>query len=274
MKTPSTKLTLLPPPVCACGCGETPKTPGATWCAGHKRGRRNKTGFVWIEGLHYEVKDSGCWEWLMGTVSGYGWNGGMAHRRGYESLYGKLPRNLECHHVCRNRLCVNPDHLEVINASEHRRQHKHGDSHLTPADIVAMREAAWAGETYEDIAPRYGIHAVQVGRICAGKQWKNVGGPIGDPPLRCRHCNAELDVKLRTKRYCNTTCQSAWHREQERQKAEHQCEKCHRGATRFYKGHYFCGHHAKRHENDPALVHLGSIYAHGRTREAARRNAA
>lgn len=238
--------------------------------------------FPFVEGRDYRVDDAGCWVWL-GWIDGQGYGRcqiealkratgtARAHRVGWLVLHGqRLSRRDELHHVCRNTACVNPAHLEVLDASEHRRQHKHGDSHLTHGDIIAMREAAWTGEEYEDIAPRYGIHPNQVSRICRGTQWANVGGPTGTPPLRCRHCNAELDVKLRTKRYCNTTCQSAWFREQERQSAAAQCAECHRAATAIYRGEHFCGYHCKRYWDDPELVRLGSTYAAGRTREARR----
>lgn len=37
-----------------------------------------------------------------------------AHRFGYELLVGTIPDNLELDHLCRNRLCVRPEHLEPV----------------------------------------------------------------------------------------------------------------------------------------------------------------
>lgn len=66
----------------------------------------------------------GCWEW-QGAVStsGYG-NFGIwpktasAHRFAYELVRGPVPDGLELDHLCRNRLCVNPAHLEAVTRRE------------------------------------------------------------------------------------------------------------------------------------------------------------
>lgn len=61
-----------------------------------------------------------CWEWKGSLTSkGYGScyykgrNRG-AHRVVYEFLVGKVPEGLQLDHLCRNRKCVNPKHLEPV----------------------------------------------------------------------------------------------------------------------------------------------------------------
>ncbi len=69
-------------------------------------------------------KSQGCWTWLGGLFkTGYGqfWNGKKvvrAHRYSYELLKGQIPKGLQLDHLCRNILCVNPDHLEPVTNKE------------------------------------------------------------------------------------------------------------------------------------------------------------
>ena len=66
-----------------------------------------------------------CWTWTAGTSEGYGQFGLSrrsgsirAHRFAYELLIGPVPDGLELDHLCRNRLCVNPAHLEPVSRRE------------------------------------------------------------------------------------------------------------------------------------------------------------
>jgi hypothetical protein len=66
----------------------------------------------------------GCWLWTGSyTGNGYGgfWTGERqvkAHRFSYEVHVGSIPTGMHLDHICRVRMCVNPDHLRVVTNRE------------------------------------------------------------------------------------------------------------------------------------------------------------
>jgi len=65
-------------------------------------------------------KTNSCWEWLAcKDKDGYGHfklknKNIAAHRVAYELINGKIPEELEIDHLCHNRKCVNPNHMETV----------------------------------------------------------------------------------------------------------------------------------------------------------------
>lgn len=78
---------------------------------------------VRFERLYIPEPNSGCWLWTGALSVGYGSfriadKTHNAHRYSYETYVGPIPKGLELDHLCRNRACVNPDHLEPVTRRE------------------------------------------------------------------------------------------------------------------------------------------------------------
>lgn len=68
-----------------------------------------------------------CWPWLSHRSFGYGKTHirratKFAHRVAYELTNGSIPGGLELDHLCANKACVNPGHLEPVTHGENLRR--------------------------------------------------------------------------------------------------------------------------------------------------------
>lgn len=74
------------------------------------------------------ISKKGCWLWQGCLLnSGYGTAGkyGPVHRVIYTLLVGPIPPGLHIDHLCRERRCFNPAHLEPVTPLENaRRAHR------------------------------------------------------------------------------------------------------------------------------------------------------
>ncbi len=105
------------------------------WCKTHYRAwkrsgspqRRRETLPERISRFVVE-SPNGCWEWNGSRFkTGYGkmridGRTVSVHRASYEAHVGPIPDGLQIDHLCRNRPCCNPAHLEPVTASENLRR--------------------------------------------------------------------------------------------------------------------------------------------------------
>jgi len=113
-----------------------------------------------------------CWIWQGAPdANGYGryWSGPgstLAARRMYLKHRGPIAPGLMPDHLCRIRICVNPDHLEIVTNAEN--QQRGLRSPLTPADVEAIRAS---DEGPVALGRRYGVHYSTIWGIRTRRHW-------------------------------------------------------------------------------------------------------
>ena len=112
------------------------------------------------------IIENGCWIWTA-SLNSYGYGkfryNSMdqgAHRFIYEYLNGLIPKKLEIDHLCRNRDCVNPTHLELV---DHNTNLKRGNaiSTICSTKTQCPNGHPYSGKNLLIIKAKYGI-----GRRC------------------------------------------------------------------------------------------------------------
>jgi hypothetical protein len=170
---------------CQCGCGERTTVPTKTQASLGRvrgvpmrfiRGHGKRAVPHWIED-----PQTHCWIWQMKSrVNGYGQvnigntTSTTAHRWVYEQLRGSIPKDRVLDHLCRVRLCVNPDHMEIVTIAENNRRGL--NAHLTLEQVAAIL-ALKGTATIREIAAQFGIDSSVISRIHNGLTWHDPSVP-------------------------------------------------------------------------------------------------
>jgi DNA-binding transcriptional regulator YiaG len=138
--------------------------------------------------------DGECWNWKAGKFTeGYGEfhiNHVVlrANRVAYVISHGTIPNDFHVHHICSNKGCCNPNHLQALTRSEHeivtskmnqravgtRHWSKtHPKSHkLNQTQADEIRNLRRQGLTQRVIGKLFGVSNITVHDIEHGKTWK------------------------------------------------------------------------------------------------------
>lgn len=169
--------------LCECGCGEETRPILKTdsrkgWYRGNYYrflfGHKGKLTTPVLRRFWTQVivnPDTGCWEWVGGhTASGYGYFNSplsaSAHVFSYLTFNGPIPPGTEPDHVCRNRGCVNPDHLEAVT---HQENVLRG---VSVAATHARKTCCPKGHPYDRIVPNGHPGGQRRCSICYRESWR------------------------------------------------------------------------------------------------------
>ncbi len=97
------------------------------------------------------IEPSGCWRWRgnLHPTSGYGriWfsktDSRSAHRVAYEWAVGPIPEDLVIDHLCHNRWCVTPSHMEPVTNGENVLRGFSGSA------VNARKDRCWRGHPFD-----------------------------------------------------------------------------------------------------------------------------
>lgn len=118
-----------------------------------------------------------CWQWTGPRK----WGAYGPHFEIWVALVGRVPRGLELDHLCRNLLCVNPDHLEPVTHTENIRR-----SPATAVSIQRRKTHCPQGHAYTPENTYVHHKVLRSGRPGDGRQ--------------CRTCNRAAVARSAAKR--------------------------------------------------------------------------
>ena len=106
----------------------------------------------------------------------------QAHRYYYEQAYGDIPKGMLVRHICHNRKCINPEHLQLGTHQDNRnddmttghqfamkRGEKNNIVKLKEADVLEIRKKEMSAMKY---SKKYDVNVTQIYRIWNRENWR------------------------------------------------------------------------------------------------------
>jgi len=103
----------------------------------------------------------------------------LTHRLSFLYHHGKVPVDCVVRHKCRNRHCVNPEHLEVGTQSDNMKDRIRDGTmpvKLTADQVTQIRILAEIGidRRYETLAELFGVSSSTIKDVVRRRGWKHI----------------------------------------------------------------------------------------------------
>lgn len=99
-----------------------------------------------------------------------------AHRLAYVEANGPIPDGLQLDHLCRNRACINPAHLEPVTNAENSRRGDRAKLDWSRVREIRARYAA-GGTSHRKLASEFGVSNCAICKILNGDRWQEGACP-------------------------------------------------------------------------------------------------
>ena len=128
----------------------------------------------------YTVSSAGCWEWNNHrNLKGYGclrkdgknW---LAHRYFYQARFGAIPVGCEIDHLCKNRACVNPEHVEAVSHKENIIRGRNTKLTKNAVREIRNRVPSYDVGVMKKLAIEYGVTYANIRNIVKNITWVGV----------------------------------------------------------------------------------------------------
>ena len=139
------------------------------------------------------VPGAGCWEWQGAKSSGYSSisvNGkcDRGHRVSYRLFVGEIPEGLQIDHLCNNRACVNPRHLEAVmpqqNSGSRPVMRRAGLMPVIGKEAVPL-EAEWHGDlNFAFLDSQTGVRSILRSKLEDLRRYEEFAHRLRERPMK------------------------------------------------------------------------------------------
>lgn len=115
--------------------------------------------------------ETGCWEWIAARNNkGYGVvciskRLHLVHRVAWQAYHGPIADGLTVDHLCGTKVCVNPEHMEIVTRSVNGQRGRPRRPLFTDASTPIYQRPAVALEVRESGRCRHGHDITQPGAV-------------------------------------------------------------------------------------------------------------